>query len=551
MLRCTPVARGAAACIVVAVALAATAVAAPAQAAGRGDALEHALAAGRISRAQYAFERARSLFALEAVRRKYGDVARPGPRSATPILRDLAAALPKLPAQERRTAAAILARPTDGSSDLDGYRVARTYFRRLCTKRFCIHWVTRSSDAPSLRDRRPRNRIPDWIDKTRRVMNRVWNVEIADLGYRRPQRDGYGGHRGGNPNGKLDVFVADLGSDGLYGYCTTDDPASRKASVYRVAAYCVFDNDFSRAQFGGGGGATGRRALKVTAAHETHHAEQFNYDYREDRWFMEATATNMEAVVYPHIHDNYQFLKTSPLSPINPSQPIDEFGLGSTNAYGSWIFFRFLSEYFDHPTLDNRVVRRIWYRAADTRTSNGGMYSTEAIEAVLATQRPPTTFFEVFRTFGVVNARPAAWYKAGAGYPRPGATPYALTLATPRTVRVGVQHMATRYLSLAPPDGASTLNVSVNLPPGARDLAVTLLLFGTTGGVIAERVPLNAANSGSAKVEDFSPESTRKVLIVLTNGGTRFNCWTGRLYSCNGTPLDDVRRGRYFTFEAT
>ena len=521
---------------------------APAQAAGRGDALERAFAAGRISRAQYVFERARSLFALQAVRHEYGGVAKPESRSATPILRDLAAAAPKLPARERRTATAILARPTDGSSDLDGYTVPRRYFRHTCTTRFCIHWVTRSRDAPSLRDHNPRNGIPDWVDKTRRTMNRVWDVEIDDIGYRRPRRDDYGGHRGGNPNGKLDVFVDDVGDDGLYGYCTTDDPTARRANVYRVAGYCVFDDDFSRAQFGGGGAATGVAALKVTAAHETHHAEQFNYDYREDRWFMEATATNMEAVVYPSIHDNYQFFRTSPLSPTSPSHPIDEFGLSSTNAYGSWIFFRFLSEYFDHPTavLDNQIVRRIWNRASDTRTSNGGMYSTEAIEAVLDTHTPPATFFEVFRDFGVVNARPGAWYMDGAGYPKPGAASPGLARGT-QTLRAGVQHMATRYFALIPPEGATSLTVSVDLPDGAPSLAVTLLLFKKNAGVTKEPVPLNAANDGSVNVGSFTPETTRKVLLVLTNAGTEFDCGTHRMYSCDGTPLDDVRRGRYFT----
>ena len=27
------------------------------------------------------------------------------------------------------------------------------------------------------------------------------------------------------PDGKLDVYIADIGEDGLYGYCTTDDPS--------------------------------------------------------------------------------------------------------------------------------------------------------------------------------------------------------------------------------------------------------------------------------------------------------------------------------------
>ena len=34
--------------------------------------------------------------------------------------------------------------------------------------------------------------------------------------------------------------------------------------------------------------------------------------------------------------------------------------------------------------------------------------------------------------------------------------------------------------------------------------------------------------------------SASKVTLVLTNASTRYNCWIGDVYSCRGTPLDDV-----------
>ena len=66
-----------------------------------------------------------------------------------------------------------------------------------------------------------------------------------------------------------------------------DDP--RIQIQNNISGYCVFDDDFSKKQFGGGGGATAC-PLKVTAAHEFNHAIQFNYDAFEDMWFLEATA---------------------------------------------------------------------------------------------------------------------------------------------------------------------------------------------------------------------------------------------------------------------
>jgi hypothetical protein len=52
------------------------------------DALARALAAGDLSEAQYALERALSLFDYRAVTRRYGHVVRPDGHEATLLLRD-------------------------------------------------------------------------------------------------------------------------------------------------------------------------------------------------------------------------------------------------------------------------------------------------------------------------------------------------------------------------------------------------------------------------------------------------------------------------------
>ncbi|HVL64146.1 MAG TPA: hypothetical protein VM573_03135, partial [Actinomycetota bacterium] len=64
--------------------------------AAREDALSRALEAGQLSEAEYALERARSLFTPKDVRARFGDVARPDPRNATIVLRDLAIRLKDL-----------------------------------------------------------------------------------------------------------------------------------------------------------------------------------------------------------------------------------------------------------------------------------------------------------------------------------------------------------------------------------------------------------------------------------------------------------------------
>src|SRR5437762_12972165 len=79
------------------------------------DALARALERGQLSEAQYAWQRARSLFRLDAVRREFGDVARPAPGDATLILRDLVLRYRSLSPAERPVARALLARPTDNT----------------------------------------------------------------------------------------------------------------------------------------------------------------------------------------------------------------------------------------------------------------------------------------------------------------------------------------------------------------------------------------------------------------------------------------------------
>jgi hypothetical protein len=259
-------------------------------------------------------------------------------------------------------------------------------------------------------------------------MSEVWTTEIATLGYRKPKADKpTGGHRGGNPNTKLDIFIQDVGNIGVYGYCTTDDP--RRSKRRDVSAYCVLDDDYASNQFPAPS-ANGIDALKVTAAHEFHHASQFAYDWKEDRALMEGSATNMEADVYESIHDNYQYLLgASPLHPVNnnnegPWLPIDLFHASLGSQYGSWIFYRFLEEYFGSPThpdsdRDPTINRAIWGQAAAVAgTNNGGKYSTQAIRAAIAARGE--TFDDLFAEFGWANASPENWYTDGALYPTAG-----------------------------------------------------------------------------------------------------------------------------------
>ncbi len=475
------------------------------------------------------------------------------PRGATALLRNLAASVRQLSPADRRLAEAILARPTDNGNG--NYTAPKSDFRHECFTNFCVHWVRSTRDAPSLADKNPKNHIPDWIDKVRSVMSFVWQKEVFDYQYGPPKRDdNSGSHRGGNPNRKIDIFIQDVGAQGLYGYCTSDDPKIQTQN--NISAYCVFDDDFSKKQFGGA--ATGVAALKVTAAHEFNHAIQFNYDAFEDLWFLEATAVNMEADVYPAIHDNYQYFSASPISKSNPHRPIDRFASNGTQ-YGSWIFIRFLAEYFSSPDVhpaptapNPTFVHEMWVDAkARPGTINGLEYSTKAIVTFLGAHGE--TFPPVFRQFGVANAAPAAWYKDGAQFNTRAGQKYTNTAlppaGAPYAADTKMTHMSNDYWVISPGAGATTLDVDANFRSAVTSPRATVLSFDSGGAIVEQEIALDGDGDGSLPAPIAFDSTVAKVVIVVTNASTRFtHCFSDQkppFFSCFGQPRDDSATKNY------
>ena len=209
---------------------------------------------------------------------------------------------------------------------------------------------------------------------------------------RQPLPDGGTAADPDNPDNRLDVFLEDLGPEGYYGYCSTDDATA----ATQVSAYCVLDDNFARSQYG----AAPLNSLRVTAAHEFFHAIQFAFDISEDIWFMEGSATWVEDVVYDDINDNYQYLATSPIR--HPRTALDYSG--GTYPYGSFIFFTYATARRGAAT-----VRQFWDMAVGRRTS------LQAIYAVVGADAWPA----FFTAFGSWNTLPLHSYQERAGYPSP------------------------------------------------------------------------------------------------------------------------------------
>jgi hypothetical protein len=504
------------------------------------DALSRAVASGRIDRATYVLERARSLFDLADVRARYGAVTAPAPGDVTLELRDLRRVEDRLSPSQRRIAEALLARPTEGAADTfgNGYTVPEA--TPVCGTNACFHWVTSTVDAPDLTDANA-NGVPDWVETVQSAFDTVWAAEITTYGFRAPKSDATSTDHG--PDGRLDVYLADIGDQGYYGYCASDDPADFGGAYayFDASAFCVIDNDFSAAQFAPPG-ASGVDALDVTLAHEFFHAVQFAYDLFEDRWWMEATATWIEDEVFPTIDDNLQYLPVSPIA--KPGVPLDANNT-SFGVYGGWIFFRFLSELFgSNGVQDVAVVRRAW-ELADGAPAGRDLYSVKAVAA--ATKDAGMPFREAFAQFGMDNDVAPAWYQEGQlnGYPVP---PLADKVAVTRrhdafADAYRMKHLTNAYVEFVPRTGVTStakLAVAVDLPAYRTGSEASVVSISTAGQVRFRRLALDADGNGHVRVP-FGRGSIAAVDLVLTNASIRTSCWVdpNDRYSCFGDPADD------------
>jgi hypothetical protein len=524
------------------------------------DALTRALERGELTEAQYALERARSLFTLGAVRREFGQVARPDPHSATVLLRDLSIRLGNLYGAHRKRAEALLARPTDNPNPDDPYnnKYGPSEETPVCGTRVCIHYITSTSDGVSTTDTSPPNGVPDYVEQALHVFeNTVWATEVTAMVYRAPKSDASSTNNGASsadPTGaKFDVYLLNLGDNSLYGYCTSDDPNLTNGYAFSdFSAYCVLDNDYTEAVFSA---QPPLANFQVTAAHEFFHAIQAAYDWFEDVWLMEGTAVWMEDELYDNINDNLQYLPDSPLA--QPGIPLDK---GPTltdqccHVYGDWIFFRFLSEWFG-PSAgveDPTIVRQIWERA-DGRPGAPDDYSILAIRNVAVARG--TTFRKLFAAFGWINRVSRSWYDEGLAnhYPRAPLSARAMTLSrsAPRRSRAPtLNHQTNRYYEFKRGSRVSRtakLKFVLDLPSRKTGPEASALVFRKSGAIVVYRFSLSTGGNGTFRVPFGS--RVAKVDLILTNASTRYNCLHNppTPYACQGVPLDN---GRTYKFTA-
>lgn len=430
----------------------------------------------------------------------------------TIALRDLRLHLRALSGAERRRAEAYLSRPTE-AGEFFGASYARAARptsdckvapnkAAITSSHFCIHYPRSGGDAPPLRDRHPHNGIPDQVDKTRNVMNHVWDSIVVDGGYHAPPPDGAEGGRV-NRESRFDVYLSDIGDQGLYGYCTPESPRTTPWSNHAATSYCVLDDDYREFP-----NHTHLENLQVTGAHEFFHSVQFAYDYGDDTYFLENTATWVEDQIYTNINDNRQFLPDS--SEEDPNLALD----ANAARYGNWIWWRYLTEQFPNQGASDLplLVRHTWENAIST-------YSINALDETLGDLG--TTIPEQLSGFGVASRRPSTGFSEGSAYDTAPLATAAFDLG-PGNDTTGPQSRSLKHLTngtvrFIPDssyDSAWHLTIDVDAANGIQQpyAAVTSI---KNGSATTQMIHLGSDGAGSLTVP-FDADTITE--LTLTNG---------------------------------
>ena len=368
------------------------------------------------------------------------------------------------------------------------------------------------------------------------------SVSVSQLysssGYRQPKPDfGKGG------SNQTDIYVDSL-QPGLYGYCTIDDNTQQPGpGRYDVPAFCVVDNDYV-----GFPEHTPLENLQVTVAHEYFHATQFAYDFYEDGWWMEGTAAWVEDEAYDAVNDNVQYLFDSPIT--DTKRSMDKFG--GLYHYGTWIFFRYLTEKFPKEKgMLPQIILDFWKAADSSKGAKKDKYSTQAINSVLGHGAYKSLSFDkAFSFFSDGNRRAKSFYDEGADAPYPqkklNGDKKLGGKGSKGTFTAKLDHLSSATYRFTPKSGTHKLLVSVAGPAKVSGTRAVVTTIKGNGKAKQYYVNISAKGKGSLKVAFGGKIAS--VEVTLVNASIRYtkcfppdpNDYTP--FACGGKPVDQKKR---------
>jgi len=412
----------------------------------------------------------------------------------------------------------ILQRPTD-SSDEDYYGDGITVWTYDSPSgNFKIHYTEDNTNGDAVfGSDGDQGTIPQYVIDLASYLDNSWTQIITNMGYTAPPSDGTAGG-----DCKVDVYLLDMGA---YGYTDNETCSQSGCTVY-----LAIENDFVGSPENLDSDQR-QGSQKVTAAHEFFHSSQFQYttNISANGWWMEATATWMEDIIYPTVkdylnyigqkyddaNDNGQWNNGETYYKIDgvtvagttgrPKEWFDhpEYSLDSTQdyyEYGTIIWVKYLSK-----TYDNSIIKSIFQRICSS-----GATALTAISDELTARG--TSLSSVFKDSHEANYKRD--YPDGNYYPiiRHEATyttdAYTLSV-TPNN------YLSAQFYAFKPPGSSSSLTLTFN-NMNTGEIAVRLLLLQkTAGGYDKQDVNLNGS---LVEVQISGYGSTySKVIAIIVN----------------------------------
>jgi hypothetical protein len=451
---------------------------------------------------------------------------------ATVALNGLAAAYPDLGDRDRRLARGLLARPTDGAADRfgDGYPPAAP-IATAESAHFCVFWVSDPgyADAPQLTDANgisDGDEIPDYVEELVTIAEQSYAVEVEPgaLGWAPPRPDQEG--CGDDPSLRSDIYLKQIGNNGLFGYESPDPNQGRERSQH---GYLVLDDDYAPAEFPGFADPT--IPASVTFAHEFNHLLQQNYDSFQDVWMFESTAVWAEEKVFPGIDDYLNYVRVFaafPGAPLTKAYPPDR--RKSLKIYGSAVWNHWLDTGGGGYGAD--VVRRAWEVSGQTRPAD---FSLGSYDRAISTAGG-RSFSREFASFAAATAE---WRTGLGNFPDHAAYP---DVKRKRALRRGahdvfsLQHTAYRLFGVKPGRAHGKLTLRLNAEAGVR---AAVALVARNGNPLDARITRKLKfldRGGSAAVRIDRPRRFERITGVVVNADSRVRGFSGGdwVYSKDG-----------------
>lgn len=330
---------------------------------------------------------------------------------------------------------------------------------------FTVHYDTLGYNTPSLLTQQYKRMLSDtnivktyqdsisviesFVDSVLYYFNYTFDMIVNIYGYLPPPIEpGYQ---------KYNIYITELGA-GLYGQTVPlNYQINPGQSPPRYYTYIEIDNDFISVY----SPSRGIPGLKVTAAHELHHAIQLgSYGYREhDRYFYEITSTWIEDLIYDEVNDYYQYIKTSTGLPrghfANPE--VSFIVTDGLIEYSRAIFGKYLEKKFSPSVMRNAwniFKSPIYYRVASFYALNQALIQENSNLRLAFVEFSEWNYFTKDRTKGNL------YYTEAYNYPLIKSKTQIEILETGRTLQDSLQNFSTIYQPIKYKDAFSTIIIN-------------------------------------------------------------------------------------------